>query len=237
MEEDEVRKLRAWNYRHLHEKSDDCRVELRSVPQRDLRSVMDGVFADLALSTGLRISEMVSLRWRDVYNCTERKPKETVNMPARVMKGKKRARRVLINQTAAKALDAYYAVWHLLFLDACPPFEDDWLFGVQHSWHFMARKYRAGQAQCPTTNVGPAGVRTMQKRLGRMFEAAGLTRLAELSSHSFRKTFCARVYAATKQDPSVTMQFTGHASMNSLQRYLRPTSDAAAAVRRILEST
>lgn len=226
----ELLRIRNWCYRLESEKEGADEPVREDVPQDAWRSISDGVYADIATSTGLRLAEMLDLQWQDVFNFHTYRPRPSFLMQASRLKGRKRARRCIMNVTARHGLQTLFKHWCKLYQRAWPPFPEDPVFAVQHSDGYLRTK----RIDAPSRLV-PATPRTFQKRLKLMFARAGLDP-TRLSSHSFRKTFCMRAYAAAEGDLRVTMEFTGHASLASLQRYLEVSGDALRAVQAQLEA-
>ena len=148
----------------------------------------------LGLKSGLRISELLSLRVGDVleYGALS----ERISVERRATKGRREGRTVLLHPEAKEAIE----LW-LRELEAEGRLEpDQFLFPSRkgqnrpvsrvHAWRVLRRAY--------TENELPG----------------------KLGTHSMRKTFASRVYEALGRDLVKTQRALGHRNINSTAAYL-----------------
>lgn len=88
--------------------------------------------------------------------------------------------------------------------------------------HFGARGV-AGRA----TTTRPLSRMQVTRILRRIFEEAGVDVSSRLGSHSLRKRFCAKIWAASGHDIEVTRASLGHRHLTTTQAYL-PSGEARA---------
>lgn len=87
----------------------------------------------------------------------------------------------------------------------------------------------------PSRHAGRALSRWQANRIVHaVFEKAGLGTPECYGTHSLRKTFCRRVYQATKYDINLTRAVMGHSNISTTQKYLHvDEADMTAAVQAI----
>ena len=149
----------------------------------------------LGVSTGGRISELLSLRVADVYQ--NGKPVTDLLFDKSIVKGKELSRAVPVNVDGRLAI-AELVSWHrdrYGDLDANRPL-------------FPSRN-KKGQQQMSR--------RTAHDVLKSAFEAAGLN--GHLATHSLRKSFAQRLYDKTG-DIFAVQEMLGHKSVATTQKYL-----------------
>ncbi len=149
----------------------------------------------LGVSTGGRISELLSLRVADVYQ--NKKPVTDLIFDKSIVKGKETSRAVPVNVDGRLAI-AELVNWHrdrYGDLDANRPL-------------FPSRN-KKGQQQMSR--------RTAHDVLKSAFEAAGLN--GHLATHSLRKSFAQRLYDRTG-DIFAVQEMLGHKNVATTQKYL-----------------
>ncbi len=149
----------------------------------------------LGVSTGGRISELLSLRVADVYQ--NGRPVTDLLFDKSIVKGKETSRAVPVNVDGRLAI-AELVNWHrdrYGDLDADRPL-------------FPSRN-KQGQQQMSR--------RTAHDVLKSAFEAAGLN--GHLATHSLRKSFAQRLYDRTG-DIFAVQEMLGHRNVSTTQKYL-----------------
>ena len=148
----------------------------------------------LGVKTGYRISELLSLRVRDVLHRKE--IVQRIAVPRRRMKGRRESRSLLLHPQARLAL----ATWLEELRQRGPLGRDSYVFPS-----------RKGSNR-------PLGRIQAWRILRRAFAAAGLT--GSLGTHSLRKTFADRIYARLGNDLMMTQRALGHRDPASTVAYL-----------------
>ena len=149
----------------------------------------------LGVSTGGRISELLSLRIGDVYQ--NDKPVTDLLFDKSIVKGGEVSRAVPVNRDGRRAIEDLIS-WHAeryQNTDKSRPL-------------FPSRN---GQGQQPMSR------RTAHDVLKVAFEAAGLN--GHLATHSLRKSFAQRLYDRTG-DIFAVQEMLGHKSVSTTQKYL-----------------
>ena len=149
----------------------------------------------LGVSTGGRISELLSLQIRDVYQ--NGKPVTDLLFNKSIVKGGEVSRAVPVNSDGRRAIEDLIA-WH----------------GERYQNTEKRRPLfpsRNGQGQQPMSR------RTAHDVLKVAFEAAGLN--GHLATHSLRKSFAQRLYDKTG-DIFAVQEMLGHKSVSTTQKYL-----------------
>lgn len=149
----------------------------------------------LGVSTGGRISELLSLQIRDVYQ--NKKPVTDLLFDKSVVKGGEVSRAVPVNRDGRRAIEELIA------------------------WH-GERYQNAGKNRPLFPSRNGQGEKRMSRRtahdvLKRAFEAAGLN--GHLATHSLRKSFAQRLYDRTG-DIFAVQEMLGHKSVTTTQKYL-----------------
>lgn len=150
----------------------------------------DVALAIMGLRSGLRISELLSLRVSDVSQYG--KILDRVLVARKHVKGKRESRSVPIHKEAREALARLIEAYGLG--------ADDCLFKSQ-----MGRNRAISRCQA-------------WRILKEAFQALELT--GKLATHSLRKTFAHKVYAVTGCDIVKTQKALGHKSLDSTSHYL-----------------
>ena len=149
----------------------------------------------LGVSTGGRISELLSLQIRDVYQ--NGKPVTDLLFDKSIVKGGEVSRAVPVNSDGRRAIEELIR-WH----------------GERYQNTDKSRPLfpsRNGQGQQPMSR------RTAHDVLKTAFEAAGLN--GHLATHSLRKSFAQRLYDKTG-DIFAVQEMLGHKSVATTQKYL-----------------
>ena len=149
----------------------------------------------LGVSTGGRISELLSLRVGDVYQ--NGRPVTDLLYSKNIVKGGEVSRAVPVNRDGRQAIDDLIG-WHI---DCYGMTENDRPL-------FPSRN---GQGQKPLSRRNAHDVLKMA------FEAAGLN--GHIATHSLRKSFAQRLYEKTG-DIFAVQEMLGHRSVATTQKYL-----------------
>ena len=163
----------------------------------------------LGVSTGGRISELLSLRVGDVFQ--NRSPVSDLLYTKRIVKGGEVSRSVPVNADGRKAIDEVV------------------------NWH--REKYRRINATRPlfpsrhNSGTVPMHRQTAHAILKNAFIEAGLN--GHIATHSLRKSFAQRLYDETG-DIYLVQELLGHRNISTTQKYLGVNyADAKAAVEAI----
>ena len=149
----------------------------------------------LGVSTGGRISELLSLRVGDVYqNGTA---VTDLLFDKAIVKGGETSRAVPVNVDGREAIDALVA-WH------CEQYNT-----TTSSCPLFPSRQKSGRV--------PMHRQTAHDILKDAFTAAGLN--GKLATHSLRKSFAQRVYEQSG-DIFLVQELLGHKSVSTTQRYL-----------------
>lgn len=163
----------------------------------------------LGIKSGFRISELLAIKVRDVWNGT--KVRESVTVAAAWMKGRKNSRTMPINPAAAEALrlwlrvsgmdHAYFADWPL--------------------FHTQGRKKAITARQAFSIlveSVAQAGIDP-----------------ARVGTHSLRKSFARAAWShpAVNKDMAKMAKLLGHRNFSNTLRYLEFTDELTTAVMEI----
>ena len=163
----------------------------------------------LGVSTGGRISELLSLRVGDVYQ--NRKPVSDLLYNKSIVKGGEVSRSVPVNADGRRSIDELM----------------DW-----HRRHYgsIASKRPLFPSRHKSGTV-PMHRQTAHDILKKAFIAAGLN--GKLATHSLRKSFAQRVYNKSG-DIYLVQELLGHRNISTTQKYLGVNyADARAAVESI----
>jgi site-specific recombinase XerD len=147
----------------------------------------------LGIRTGYRISELLSLMVRDVFQ--NGNVADYVYVARGKMKNKKEGRKVILHPEAKAALRA----WLEIFTEAYPDPDA-----------FVFRSRQGGNK--------PMDRRSAWKMLKAAFAACGLT--GKLATHSMRKTFVHNIYENTGHDLIATQTAVGHSRSDTTALYL-----------------
>ena len=163
----------------------------------------------IGVSTGGRISELLSLRVEDMYQ--NKKPVSDLLYTKRIVKGGEVSRSVPVNADGRKAIDALV------------------------NWH--RKHYRSVASKRPlfpsrhNSGTVPMHRQTAHAILKTAFIEAELN--GKLATHSLRKSFAQRLYDKTG-DIYLVQELLGHRNISTTQKYLGVNyADAKAAVEAI----
>lgn len=176
----------------------------------------DQALITLGLNTGFRITELLSLTVSQVWEAGRVKPLMKVTR-ARLKGGHGCHRRAVVSRSVP--LNA--AVAAVL---------EPYLFA-----RFGSGSPDPTLPLFPSRHAGRALSRWQANRIVHaVFEKAGLGTPECWGTHSLRKTFCRRVYQATKYDINLTRAVMGHSNISTTQKYLHvDEADMTAAVQAI----
>ena len=155
----------------------------------------------IGITTGFRISEILSLRIRDVTTCADLN--SHIRIPASRMKGKKRARSALIAPFARPYIQALLDELRLLNRNG------------GNQWLFQSRK-----GQGAIHRVQAHRLLTAAFRHAEIFGPTG-----ELGTHCMRKTFASKMWDAHDGNIWKVQNAMGHASPASTVAYLSFNED------------
>jgi integrase len=168
----------------------------------DQRRHRDRLLVILACASGFRIKELLSLRYLQLYDVTSGEVAMDVTIPRRDLKGGRgrkkrsvRSRRVPLGESVRAAIADYVAKLPE------PPRPHAAIFSTSRS-----RGRGMNVSSAFRMMVGAA-------------EACGID-ATRISTHSGRKTFARRMYAATDKDLFLTSRLMGHSSPVITARYL-----------------
>lgn len=162
-------------------------------------AVRDRALFVLGLKTGFRISELLSLQVKNVWD--GKGIGDSVYVARKNMKKKTEGRSVLLH-TAAKA--------------ALLP----WLEELQKDEEFSPNYYLFSNNQDHTRHITPRHYLRVIHGL-----AARLGLRGKVCTHSWRKTFAARIYKKLDGNLLDTSKALGHKNINSTQSYLEANKD------------
>ena len=149
----------------------------------------------LGVSTGGRISELLSLRVGDVYQ--NKKPVTDLLYGKSIVKGGEVSRSVPVNADGRRTIDELMN-WH------------------RRHYGSIASKRPLFPSRNQNGSV-PMNRQTAHEMLKQAFIAAGLN--GKLATHSLRKSFAQRVYEQSG-DIYLVQELLGHRSVNTTQKYL-----------------
>ena len=163
----------------------------------------------LGVSTGGRISELLSLRVGDVYQ--NRSAVSDLLFKKSIVKGKENSRAVPVNQDGRRAIDEVVR-WH------------------REHYRSVASKRPLFPSRHNSGTV-PMHRQTAHAILKTAFMEAGLN--GHIATHSLRKSFAQRLYDKTG-DIYLVQELLGHRNISTTQKYLGVNyADAKAAVEAI----
>ena len=175
---------------------------LNNLEIRKVAECFEGVFAArnrglflLGVSTGGRISELLSLKVGDVWQ--NGRAVTDLLFDKSIVKGGEVSRAVPVNRDGRLAIEALIA-WH----------REQYRIAHKTRPLFPSRNGRGRQRMSR---------RTAHDVLKAAFEAAGLN--GHLATHSLRKSFAQRLYDRTG-DIFAVQEMLGHASVATTQKYL-----------------
>lgn len=168
-----------------------------------LTNPRDALLVQLGLNTGLRVSEILGLRWRQLIR--DGAPAPAFEIPRRSLKGGRSGnrrrvctRRIPINAAAAAAIREYAFA---AFGSAEPPLEN---------YVFASRK----------KSPGVISRKQAHRIIASAAQRAGLE--GTVAPHSLRRVFARACYHATGHDPVALQVLMGHASFLTSVIYIRP---------------
>lgn len=149
------------------------------------------VLFELGLTTGFRVSEIISLRVKDVMEFN--KIKNSVKVEAKFMKGGKKSRVVLLKDSLKKTLTKYIAT----------------LGNDPNLFLFPSRQ--GGENK-------PMSARAVEHMLDKLKQALQLQ--GSIGTHCMRKTYAYNVWEITNHDIYAVMKALGHSSIDTTLSYL-----------------
>lgn len=155
----------------------------------------------LGLRTGFRISEILSLRWKDVFQ--NGAPVNRIRVQKRNVKGKTKTREVVLHPEAKAAI-----------LELSKTIPSTFILEGSNVPLFLSRN---GIWQSISRFAA-------HKILKEAYEAAGVT--GHVATHTMRKTFAGNVHRALKHDLVATKEALGHSSILTTVKYLEVKRDA-----------
>ena len=168
-----------------------------------LTSPRDVLFYQVAVNTGLRVSEILGLRWRQLIRSGA--PAPAFEIPRRSLKGGRSenrrrvcTRRIPINAAAAAAIREYAFA---AFGSAEPRLEN---------YVFASRK----------KSPGVISRKQAHRIIADAARRAGLE--GTVAPHSLRRVFARACYQATNFDPVALQVLMGHANFQTSVIYIRP---------------
>ena len=163
----------------------------------------------LGVSTGGRISELLSLRVEDVYQ--NKKPVSDLLYTKRIVKGGEVSRSVPVNADGRRAIDEL-VTWHRQHYGS-----------IASTRPLFPSRHKSGTV--------PMHRQTAHAILKTAFMEAGLN--GHIATHSLRKSFAQRLYDKTG-DIYLVQELLGHRNISTTQKYLGVNyADAKAAVEAI----
>lgn len=192
--------------------------EERKALLQELRDPRDRLFFQIGVNTGLRISSILGLRWRQLIQDGE--PVSILEVPRRFLKGgrsihRKRitSRRIPLNAAAAAAVKE----WAFARFGSGPVEPEAPVFTSRKRW------------------PGTLGRKQAYTLLRAAAERAGLK--SGVAPHGLRRAFANDVYSATGKDLLKCQVLLGHASPLTTALYLRPQEEELFNVVRNLSPT
>lgn len=180
--------------------------EERQAILQELRNPRDRLFFQIGVNTGLRISSILGLRWRQLMEDGE--PVAILEVQRRFLKGgrgvhrkKITSRRIPLNATAAAAVKE----WAFARFGSGPVEPEAPVFTSRKRW------------------PGTLGRKQAYTLLRAAAERAGLK--SGVAPHGMRRAFASDVYSATGKDLLATQSLLGHASPLTTALYLKPREE------------
>lgn len=163
--------------------------------EQTFTNIRDKCLFIFGISVGFRISELLSIRVKDVYDGT--KVNDRVFLARKATKGKREGRSAILNQRTKDVISEVILSNSL----------------GQEDYLFSSRK-----------GAGPLGRRQGWTILKLAYARAGLEDKG-LATHSLRKSFARAVYLASNKNLLLTQKSLGHASLNSTSQYISTLSE------------
>jgi site-specific recombinase XerD len=148
----------------------------------------------LGVTSGFRISELLSLRVGDVWQ--HGRLVDRVTVPRRHMKGKQDSRTVLLHPDAKAALAT-------------------WLLTLRQRWGSTPQSFVFRSRKGPNRAISPVQAWRILHEAVTTNELSG-----KVGTHAMRKTFAERIYERSGHDLIATQHALGHKHVNSTQAYL-----------------
>lgn len=151
----------------------------------------------LGLHTGFRITELLSLRIRDVWDGV--RVLDRIEVARRFMKRKRSSRNIVLHPRAGAAIEAWIRqlAGH----------------GFARPFHPLFRSWRDGGIHGQALSVSGAG-----KMLRAVYKRAGLT--GRIGTHGMRKTYAHRFMEASGDDLAALQEALDHSNLDSTVRYV-----------------
>ncbi|WP_221033284.1 tyrosine-type recombinase/integrase [Actomonas aquatica] len=178
----------------------------RELLLQTLTRARDRLLVELGLNTGLRVSSMLSLRWKQLWRDGD--IVSVLEVPRRYLKGgqgaRKKAmmsRRIPVNESLRGAI-----LEHLREeFGELPPLAEGWVFRSQKRSPGVISRQQAYHV-----------IRSAAQR-------AGLDH--GVAPHGLRRSFAHDIYDASGHDLVITQKLLGHASVETTAHYLRPEEE------------
>jgi len=165
-------------------------------------SLRDQAAITVGMNTGFRATELLSLNVGDVWQ--DGRIRATVTVARRCLKGGRGRRRKAISSRTVPLNDAAVAALQ----------------------KYLFSRFGSGPV-APQEPLFPSrfhGLRLTRWGLNRLVKEvvaqAGVGSSGQFGTHSLRKTFAKKIYAATGNDINLTRAVLGHAQVGTTQRYL-----------------
>jgi integrase len=156
----------------------------------------------LGCKTGFRVSELLSIRVRDILQDSGRLM-DRVTVAAANMKAKKRSRTIALHP------------------DVRPPLRA-WLHELRQAGYFERDTFLFKARQGGNRPISRVAAWKILKRVYRDLGMEGV-----LATHTLRKTFAARVFRHAHRDVLKTQAALGHESLDNTARYLQSIDQKA----------
>lgn len=161
----------------------------------------------IGISTGFRISELLSLTISDIYDFNIKKAKSSIEVKKANTKGKVASRVAVVPESTKKAIDEY--------IQSLPEElvkRNNYAFFSTHEGKNGVSK-RLTRQQIWNVFNGKGGV----------FAQAGIS--GKMGTHFMRKTLARRIFEKSGRDLLATKEVLGHRRVDSTVSYLQSTDD------------
>lgn len=165
----------------------------------------DRLYFNMGMMCGFRVSELLSLRVGQVYNCGEGKAYGFVDISKENMKGKKKSRASKLSPTTRRYIEDLVRWWPKIYLRG-NPMSKDYLFQGRHPENSQM------------------DVSSVRKRLQKVFKELGFE-MDKLATHTLRKTLANNIYNASGKCIITTCRVLGHSRTDTTMSYLVSNSD------------
>ena len=200
--EDELEQLRTFIDNKLENLNDFN--EIIKLKRRNLIHVKDRLFLEIEVNSGYRLSEILSLKWNQVYDFEKNRFFEKFNIGKDNMKGKKKGRKHIISLTVKHWLKLLKHIWHRLYGVSFTDSKESHIFRS-----FKKIDY----------NIHKVSAVSIFYRFLQIFKELDID-YSNLSTHSFRKLYIQRMYELCDRDIVKTAIFSGHSNPQTLLFYL-----------------